>query len=220
MNPQDTTPKPAAPALHDSQQLLHSSQLLLAGLGQGDNRPSGPPGLSATPTLGGLLAALRRRWLLAVMLALLASAGFVAAVFLVLMPPKFTASIQIHVAEKGDLNPLVPQNQDDTHFVIFKGTVQAKATNPKILSNALNEKTASGKEVKDLAIVRDKGIGAASWLEKALKTHYNIGPETLTITLSGDDPADVADLLNAVGAALLKEFDLEQKSKRSTLISR
>ena len=57
--------------------------------------PAGPPALSAAPTLPGLMQALRRRWLLAVSLATVATVAAVVAVFLWL-PPRYAIAYWVY----------------------------------------------------------------------------------------------------------------------------
>src|SRR6266850_2132459 len=54
----------------------------VGGMVLGGEGPSGPPGLTAAPTVSGLVQALKRRWQLALGLALAAALATVAAVFL------------------------------------------------------------------------------------------------------------------------------------------
>lgn len=194
-----------APANSGDSQLLHSSLMALAHA-NGDGEAKGPPGLSATPTLTGLLQSLRRRWLLALCLSVGLVAATVAGVFVV-NPPKYNVTLRIRVVAKQ-------AGADDVEFPIFKANMEAMVRNPIVLSNALNDKTADGRDIKDLDLVRKQGMGAIDWLERNLKTDYLLGPEVLRVTLPSNQPEDAAELLNAIKRAFLNEYTEMERSKK------
>ena len=129
MNPMETNqaPKKSAPA---DTQLLQSSLLMMA---QGDHASNGPPGLSTTPTLSGLLQSLKRRWTFALGLALLGSALVVLGVF-VFMPAKYQANIRLRVAKQA--------GSEEVSFAIFTANMEELVKSQFVLSAALNDKTA------------------------------------------------------------------------------
>src|SRR5271166_5718733 len=61
-----------------------------------------PPALTNAPTVAGLAQALRRRWPLALGLALVAAMMAVVGVF-TLMPAKYPAQVRLHIASRGDV---------------------------------------------------------------------------------------------------------------------
>ena len=128
-------------------QLLQSSLLAMA---QGNSAASEPPALASTPTLTVLLQALKRRWHVALGLACLAATLMGLGVF-TLMPPRYHASIRLRVAAR------VP-GSEDIEFPIFKANMEALVKSPLVINNALNDKTDDGREVKDLEIVKSKGM--------------------------------------------------------------
>src|SRR5437762_7123889 len=172
--------------------------------------PTAPPGLAAAPSMGDVLAALRRRWLLALTSATLAASLAVAAVFFI-MPPKYLAEGRLLVASKTDPNLLGSGHREATEFVIFKANLPSMLKAPLTLSSALNQRISPTKFARDLAIVRERGGDAIEWLDKVIKTDYNLGPEILKVTLSAERADEAAELLNAVVLAFL--YDLEQKDK-------
>src|SRR5262245_47428746 len=108
MNPLESN-KPLAvsqrpPSLLDSPLMRPVS---LASIPGGASDPAGGDG-GSTPSLGALAQGLRRRWLLASSLSLLAGIGVVTLLFLVL-PVRYTvqAAVQIHSKEE---RPLLNQN--------------------------------------------------------------------------------------------------------------
>ena len=207
MNPVETPIAPnkvnGAPLGVAESQLLHSSLLAMAQ----DGASNGPPALSTTPTLSGLLQAIKRRWLLALTVAVTLSALMVTMVFIA-MPPKYNVSLRLRVIAKQ-------AGGEDIEFPIFKANMEAMVRNPIVLSSALNDKTADGREIKDLELVRSKGMGAIDWLEKNIKTDYLLGPEILRATLPADSAEDAAELMNAIARAFFKEYaELEMAKKQ------
>ena len=97
MNPVDTQ-SPAnktngvVPSAAESQ-LLHSSLLAMAQ-GNSDGAANGPPGLATTPTMTGLVHAIKRRWLLAVSVACAVTAAAIAGVFF-FHPPKYLVTLEL-----------------------------------------------------------------------------------------------------------------------------
>jgi polysaccharide biosynthesis transport protein len=190
-------------------QLLQSSLLMMAQA-HGDNATSGPPALSATPTMSGLWYALRRRWPLALGIATAATLTAVFGVFF-LMPPKYNVKTQLRVVAKQG-------GPDDVEFPIFKANMEAMVRNPLVINAALNDKASDGREIKDLEIVRSKGMSINEWLEKNVKTDYLLGPEVLRVTLAADQAEEAAELLNALARAFLNECaDIERAKKNQRL---
>jgi uncharacterized protein involved in exopolysaccharide biosynthesis len=193
-----------APSAGDSQFL--QSTLMRIAQAQGENAASGPPALAATPTLSGLLHALRRRWLLALGIAVAATAAAVLAVFL-LLPPKYNVTMRLRVVAKQG-------GPEDVEFPIFKANMEAMVRNPLVLNNALNDKTADGRDIHELPFVRGMGMAAVESLEKNLKTDYLLGPEVLRVTLAADQPEEAAELLNAIARAFFNEYAEMERSKK------
>src|ERR1051325_2166138 len=159
-------------------QLLQSSLLAMAHAGS-DGAPGGPPALASTPTLSALLQSLKRRWLVALALACLAATLMGLGVF-TLMRPKYQASVRMRVHGRVS-------GSEDIEFPIFKANMETLVKSQLVINNALNDKTEDGREIKDLEIVKSKGMGAIEWLEKTLKTDYTLGPEVLRVPLAADE---------------------------------
>lgn len=192
-------------------QMLRSSLLKMAQAPGDDSSSAGPPGLSATPTLSGLLHALRRRWQLAVGVACVAAVVGVLAVFY-FVPAKYVTTIRVRIAAKQ-------LGAEDVEFPLFKANMEAMVKSPIVISAALNEKTSDGRDIKDLELVRNMGLGTVEWLEKALKTDFLLGPEVLRVTLSAEDPEDAAELLNAIAKAFTNEYSKMELSKKQARLA-
>jgi len=207
---QNAKKTPSRPTLNLAESQLVQSSLLAMAQGNGDSA-QGPSALSDAPTLSALLQSLRRRWMLAVSLACLATVLTSMAVFS-FMPPKYLTSVRLRVAAKQP-------GTEDIEFPILKANMEALVKSPLVLSAALNDKTKEGRDIKDLDIVSSKGMGAIEWLEKALKTDFNLGPEVLRVTLGADQPEEAAELLNAIAKAFLTEYAETERSKKQVRIA-
>src|SRR4051794_15272629 len=97
MNTSETNATGKLPGGAESQ-LLQSSLLMMAQA-QAESAAAGPPALTATPTISGLWQALRRRWPLALGIAVAAMVTAMVSVF-VLMPPKYNVKTQLRVVAK------------------------------------------------------------------------------------------------------------------------
>ncbi|HZZ78755.1 MAG TPA: hypothetical protein VFE62_09570, partial [Gemmataceae bacterium] len=205
MNPVDTNSAAKNGLSAGDSQFLQSLRLA-----QGENTSNEPPGLSSTPTMSGLLQALQRRWMLASGVAVAATLLAVTAVFFV-MPPQFHNGMRFRVSKQA--------GSEDVTFVMFTANMEALVKSPLVLSAALNDKTADGRDIKDLELVRRHGIGAVDWLEKDLKTDYKLGPEILRVTLPSDMPEDAAQLLTAISKAFLNEYAQTEAAKKQQRLS-
>ncbi len=179
--------------------------------------PAEPPGLADAPSVAALFQALRRRWLLAVGAGLAGALLAVGAVFLV-MPPRYLVEARVLVASKSDTNPLGASYREDTEFNVFKANLPALLKSPLSLSSALNLEVAPNRLARDLTLVREQGGNAVEWLSTSLKTDYNLGPEILRITLSGDKGDEAAALLNAVVKQFLDDLDKKEKARADELV--
>jgi succinoglycan biosynthesis transport protein ExoP len=175
-----------------------------------DPATAGPPGLSATPTVGALAVALKRRWFVAFGLASLA-AGLVVAAAALLNPPKYVAETML----KLDSRPAQPifnfrAGDPETDPAIFRTTQISIIKSSNVLNNALKSEKLKGLPIS---------FQSVQALQQALKADFSQGPEVMTLRLSGDDPTHLADLLNAVVEAYKKEVEGNDLARRSITIA-
>jgi capsular exopolysaccharide synthesis family protein len=209
-DPQQSSRALAAPAPTASEtQLVAGGLYGMAFVGDA----AGPPGLTATPTLTGLLQALRRRWLLATCTAALAAVVAVTAVFIAL-PPRYVVEARFNVMAAASTSPFDPSQDPHAEFAVFKEYEKALIHTPAVLAAALNEKVSGGREARDLPIVRAQGTAIVDWMDRNLKADYKVAPEIMSAWLFGDDPEGLADLLNATGTAFVKENLDKEKARR------
>jgi capsular exopolysaccharide synthesis family protein len=166
----------------------------------------GPAGLAAAPTVTGLLAALRRRLLLALAVATAGLALAIGAVCL-FVPAKYVAQTQVKLVSR-QREPIIGagfKNFDDP--TIWKANQEGILKSPLVLDNALRG-------------ARTKGLPApytVGGLTTALKVDFLVGPEIMRVTFTGDDADSVAVVLNEVVGSYLEQVRQEELSNREEI---
>jgi len=187
---------PARPSMRD----LHSAWR--------NTPPALPPGLAGGPDLPSLVKALRRRWMVALSIGLVAATGAAAAVYF-LMSPKYTAFSQVHVSSNI---PTIMRDAADAgrgQFNTYRKTQAARMKSRFVLTAALKRE-----EVKNLAVVRDQPDPIV-WLEEELRTETPEESEYTSLTMSGIDPEALVKIVSAVTNAYLQEVNQEEPRLRS-----
>jgi capsular exopolysaccharide synthesis family protein len=186
------------------------SQLMRTSVFAGSPPFLGPPpvarGESAgagSPSTGAILQALRRRWPVALGAGVLAGTLGVLAV-LVLFPAPYTANGIVLIKTRPDPKMIGIQDNNNEDPTIFKGTMTARVKSPMVLMAALKD--------QDFSILRGNP-NPVKWLETAVKTDFLLGPEILRITLSGDDPQDVAGIINRITDAFIEENRQDEEKR-------
>ncbi|HYV35735.1 MAG TPA: polysaccharide biosynthesis tyrosine autokinase [Gemmataceae bacterium] len=170
---------------------------------------SGSAAFSTTPTVGALVLALKRRWILACTLGVLGAIGAVMAVS-VAFPPKYVAQARLELASRPT-KPIFDGTggEPDTDPAIYRASAMAIIKSPLVLSNALNSDKLKGLKITGLS---------ADSLEKAIKVDFLLGPEIMSVKLFGDDPEHLADVLNAVTTAYKDEVENRDNQRKKVLI--
>jgi len=172
--------------------------------------PAVPAALSATPTAGALLLALKRRWLLATALSLAAAVLAVVAMAIV-FPPKYVAQARLELASRPS-RPFFVQNggEPEVDPGIYRSTQQAIIKGPLVLSSALNNEKLKGLKIR--------GRSPDS-LEKDIKVDFTQGQEIMTVKLYGTEPDELAEMLNAIIQAYREEIETRDNQRKSLLIT-
>jgi len=159
---------------------------------------------AAGPDVGALLKALRRRWRAALLLGLTLGASAALTAWMVIPPAKYTARAILHVST----NPpkLVFDHDSETDYRTYQQTQVALIVSRLVLSAALDDP-----EVKATRTVAAQA-DPVEWLEKELTVKFPGGSEILEISLSGDRPADLPVIVNAVVQSYL--FNMVDKETR------
>lgn len=170
--------------------------------------PTAPPAvLSAKPTLPSLLAALRRRWLIALILGLIAAT--VGVVVVLNMPVSWRARTLVHVAAIRPFILFPQENRID--FSTYQRSQLALVRSRLVLKDALNNP-----EVASLPLVK-RLANPVEWLDKQLQVDFSQGAEIMSIALIGnieESPEPLIKIVSAVRDSYISEIvDKEQHNQ-------
>lgn len=175
-----------------------------ANPGLTSNHPTKPSRAHAKAATGldprALLAALRRHWLLAGVLSVLAAGSAGAAVWFFLPPGNHTFTRVLHIAAMPHVVAFEQNQRAD--FNTFKQTQVALLRSRKVLTAALRSpKVANSDWLKQTA-------DPLVWLEKEVKITFPSSPEIMNVSLAGkaDQVPNLTALVDAVSDAYLSEI--------------
>lgn len=154
----------------------------------------------------GLLLAFKRRWQTAVLFGV-PVAVMAAAIAWLAVPAPFTAFALLRVAS---VEPrLVFQTAEtNSDFATYRRTQMALIKSRFVLNAALRKPS-----VAALPMVR-KQTHPVQWLEDAVQVDSYDSPEILRISLTGDEPTELAEIVNAVRDAYLEEVVNADRKQR------
>lgn len=161
------------------------------------------------PVEQALLQALRRRWRSALGLGLLAAAIGASAVWF-LLPPTYTARALLHVSVQPARGLFTaPEGQEGSEeFLAHQRTQAAVLKSRDVIQAALRQpRVAERREVQE----RPHPV---LWLAENLRVDSNLGPEILSVSLSGNHPDDLPVLVNAIVQAYLQERANKERLKQ------
>src|SRR6266446_9428675 len=152
-----------------------------------------------------ILQALRRRWVLALLLGTLFAVGAALATRW-LLPVKYTARVRFHIAT---LPPSVvfeatEGGADLSNFIRTQVEL--------IKSQLVLDEVVTRPEVAELAILRDQP-DPIYWIEQQVVCDFP-APEILRLSLNGKEPHQLEILLTAIKDAYLEKVAYNQKNKR------
>ncbi len=155
-----------------------------------------------------LFHALRRRWILAAGLGLVAGA-VIAVAFWFLFPESSSTSIMFKVGSDDSSNVLNPRPQSPAAYEILKKSQLAAIKSQWVMQAALRDPAV--RSVSALAAERDP----VQWLIDNVVVDFPQQGELLSITISGDDPVeDQKQLVNAVAKAYEDEYLFKDKNEK------
>jgi capsular exopolysaccharide synthesis family protein len=166
-----------------------------------------PPALSATPDIGTLLQALRRRWALAVLLGVpLAAATALAAWFLLI--PKYTAQARIQVAYTPEVILADGSHYNNGDFKTYLATAAGQIMSRRVISSALKRD-----EVKRLNLeARDPDV--VDQVETGLNVNFKESSELVDIVMLDKDPRVATVLADAIKKAYMEDIVYAEDSRR------
>jgi capsular exopolysaccharide synthesis family protein len=184
-------------------------------LGQGalvaaERRPAQaelPQVLATTPTVIGLLHALRRRWCLALFFGLLAAGAASSGVWFA-QPEKFIGRTTVYISDSSILGQASNRQDQRTQVAVARGRM--------VLNAALRDP-----KVAELAVVKE-AVDPLNWLERQIGADFAIAPEIFRIFMTGERPEEVTAIINAVRDCYLKEIrrlEVDAKQQRVDKLS-
>jgi len=163
--------------------------------------PAGAPGID----YGRVIHAVRRRWLPASALALLA--GLLTAVPVwILLPRGYEAVTWLRVRDKGGM---LSRGRDSAEYESYKKTQLQLMKSPYVLQAALRKPG-----IDTLATLREAEPDAVGWLSRSLLVTAPPESEVVQVRLRGKNADDVAKILNAVTNAFLDDVVNKERSER------
>jgi capsular exopolysaccharide synthesis family protein len=180
-----------------------------SGAGEAGLPPVAPPPavLASPPTTGALLRALRRRWLLAFSLSILAGLAAAAITWCFLPQPPNTARALLHVAPNPP-SVVFHKGESRADFQSYQRTQIALVKSRLVLNAALRHP-----DVADFAVVREQ-VDPVAWLQKELLVDFSIAPEIMRIALTGDRAEELKVLVDKVTRAYLDEIVNKENNQR------
>jgi len=201
---------PAAVFAAEPHHLAREVPLLQTGLA----KPAAGNTLSATS----ILRALHRRQLQALGAALLLAGICGPAAYYLVPRAKFKAKAQLQLgahAPKILFHTVDSEGSDD--YKRYQNTQQALVKSQLALSAALRNK-----EVSNYRMIREQ-VDPIGWLQENLKVEFITASELMEISLSGDDPQQLAGIVNAVKNAYIDEVvnvDIKMRTARHDQLSK
>lgn len=179
-------------------------------------RPSAPvpAALAAGPGAHHLLRGLQRRWKLGLALGLPLAAAAAAVTWNVMPVARYTAQSMLLVssASSNFVFKTGDGDGDRSEYRNYQLTQQTLIKSPSVLNVALDDA-----KVARSSIVR-KQADPEAWLEKKLNVTFT--GEVMYIALDGDDPDELAELVNAVTLAYEKVVINAERNKRGDRLDR
>ncbi len=164
-----------------------------------------------SPGLAAFFHALRRRWWLAVPIGLLCAA-LAAPVVWITHVPQYTATAVLRIAAVPERILFNTAETAGQNFALYKNTQSQLLTSDFVLISALRRT-----EVAQLAVLRDEE-DPVRWLSRELRVSFPADAEIMRVQISGEDPAALAALVNAVIASYMEEVvHVERDQRRARL---
>jgi capsular exopolysaccharide synthesis family protein len=173
-----------------------------------------PPALVAGPDMGGLLRALGRRWILAVVIGLpLAALAGAAAWYL--LAPRYTAVALIRVLYDPD-STFDNRATGSTYFTSLQRSQIGQIRSRPVLTEALKRD-----EVRRLGLENryPDAAALAARIEDDLKFETQEGNELITVLMSADDPGEAVTLLRAVTRTYMDTNVYNEKENRKKRVA-
>jgi polysaccharide biosynthesis transport protein len=170
-----------------------------------------PPALAAPPDMKSLLRALKRRWLVATTLGLLAATLTSATVWYV-MPKKYVAA-NLMTFNSTQLIKTGVGEEKDGPSPFKRETLLALAKTRLVLQAVVTQP-----HVAQLASIRAQ-LDPVSWLGSQIDVTV-ISPELISLTMTGTNPRELEQIVDAVALAYEKQIGLTEQSVRKSQVDK
>ena len=170
-------------------------------------RPQRPRLPATPPSTAALVRSLRRRWLPALCMGLLFAAAAAFAARQLLPAGKHTARAQLYVSANA------PKVMFDTKEAKAEFGNYLKSQMAMVRSRPVLKRALARSEVAALGILRMEE-DPLEWLEAKLQVDTAVSPEILRISLTGDQPEELAALVDAVTQVYLQEVVNKEHNER------
>lgn len=175
---------------------------------------SPPLALSSGPDALSLLKALQRRWLLAGGVGLLLGLATFAALWF-LMPAKYQAFSLLQVAvNRASLGGI---NDGRNDFQTYMKTQAGRLKSRDVLMKALGQD-----QVRNLGLIKRQPdtLSTLTWIDENLKVDIQDQSELLTVSLTGEEPAELVILVNALTRSYLNIISTQENSERKNRVEK
>ncbi len=168
----------------------------------------GPPALTDTPSVGTLLVALKRRWLLALLLPLCGAAlTFAAVCFFV--PARYVSEYRLQLRRPPDYMPGATDGVTMDDYI--RGQVQILRST-KVASLALNRP-----QVRTLKMVQAHDEDDLLWVSKDLVIKLGAGDNVVPLKMSSEHPEELVTFLDALVESYTDVLREERKAQLARL---
>lgn len=178
--------------------------------------PFAPPAQGVDGALAGgvdyrrVWHAFRRRWFPAIALGTIL--GTMAAIATwVFLPHGYEAVAWLRVRDKSGM--LVGGNRDSSEYEAYRKTQVALIKSPFVMMSALRRPG-----ISELEMIREQDSDPVGWLTRSIQVTAPMESEVVQVRLRGENPADVAKIVNAVTACYLE--DIVNKERTEGLVKR
>src|SRR5271157_3087582 len=174
---------------------------------------------TSSPSSLGLLRALKRRLALALGLAILVSGVSSLAAWFLLPPPNYQAQAKVLVRTA---TPQIMFKTVDAEADRDEGQRYQKSQLIQIKSRFVINTALQQRGINELKMIREQAR-PADWLAEKLQAQFLQGTEVLEISLEGQDPEELARLVNAVTNTYIEEVangDLKRRVQRRELLKK
>jgi len=158
-----------------------------------------------------LLGAFRRKWFLAVSIGLVAGLSVSIPAWL-LIPAPFTSFSELRISSVDQTIIPVRSPELQARFDTYKQTQMRLAKSPFVLTAALRDK-----KVAATSLIREQDR-PVDWLEESVAVSSPAN-EFIRISLSGERPRELADIVNAITDAYHEEIIDADRTKRTARLA-